>query len=115
MGVAQLAEHRTVAPDVVGSIPISHPSFIRINSPFGPVSVQSAVQPPENWPCAVRFSIELYQPSEPPVAEPIASLVMAAALISLSRVFFPLVASPVPSSESRAAEPYRRVGAVLGR
>jgi hypothetical protein len=25
VGVAQLAEHRTVAPDVVGSIPISHP------------------------------------------------------------------------------------------
>ena len=27
VGVAQLAEHRTVAPDVVGSIPISHPSY----------------------------------------------------------------------------------------
>ena len=27
VGVAQLAEHRTVAPDVVGSIPIAHPSF----------------------------------------------------------------------------------------
>ncbi len=27
VGVAQLAEHRTVAPDVVGSIPISHPSL----------------------------------------------------------------------------------------
>ena len=27
MGVAQLAEHRTVAPDVVGSIPISHPNL----------------------------------------------------------------------------------------
>jgi hypothetical protein len=26
VGVAQLAEHRTVAPDVVGSIPISHPT-----------------------------------------------------------------------------------------
>jgi hypothetical protein len=26
VGVAQLAEHRTVAPDVVGSIPISHPN-----------------------------------------------------------------------------------------
>ena len=25
VGVAQLAEHRTVAPDVVGSIPITHP------------------------------------------------------------------------------------------
>ena len=28
MGVAQLAEHRTVAPDVVGSIPITHPNLI---------------------------------------------------------------------------------------
>ena len=28
VGVAQLAEHRTVAPDVVGSIPISHPSIL---------------------------------------------------------------------------------------
>jgi hypothetical protein len=27
VGVAQLAEHRTVAPDVVGSIPITHPKF----------------------------------------------------------------------------------------
>ena len=26
VGVAQLAEHRTVAPDVAGSIPVSHPS-----------------------------------------------------------------------------------------
>jgi len=26
VGVAQLAEHRTVAPVVVGSIPISHPN-----------------------------------------------------------------------------------------
>ncbi len=25
VGVAQLAEHRTVAPDVAGSIPVSHP------------------------------------------------------------------------------------------
>ena len=25
MGVAQLVEHRTVAPDVAGSIPVSHP------------------------------------------------------------------------------------------
>ena len=27
MGVAQLAEHRTVAPTVAGSIPVSHPKF----------------------------------------------------------------------------------------
>ena len=26
MGVAQLVEHRTVAPDVAGSIPVSHPN-----------------------------------------------------------------------------------------
>jgi hypothetical protein len=38
VGVAQLAEHRTVAPDVVGSIPITHPiSFKRFSSPhFSP-------------------------------------------------------------------------------
>ena len=27
MGIAQLAEHRTVAPTVAGSIPVSHPIF----------------------------------------------------------------------------------------
>ena len=27
MGIAQLAEHRTVAPAVAGSIPVSHPKF----------------------------------------------------------------------------------------
>src|SRR5207248_5869112 len=32
VGVAQLAEHRTVAPDVVGSIPISHPTAKALNS-----------------------------------------------------------------------------------
>src|SRR5207244_7095948 len=32
VGVAQLAEHRTVAPDVVGSIPISHPILSRLFS-----------------------------------------------------------------------------------
>ena len=29
MGIAQLAEHRTVAPTVAGSIPVSHPRFFR--------------------------------------------------------------------------------------
>ena len=27
VGIAQLAEHRTVAPTVAGSIPVSHPRF----------------------------------------------------------------------------------------
>jgi hypothetical protein len=27
VGIAQLAEHRTVAPTVAGSIPVSHPKF----------------------------------------------------------------------------------------
>ena len=27
VGIAQLAEHRTVAPTVAGSIPVSHPNF----------------------------------------------------------------------------------------
>jgi hypothetical protein len=29
VGVAQLAEHRTVAPVVAGSIPVSHPKSLR--------------------------------------------------------------------------------------
>jgi hypothetical protein len=29
VGIAQLAEHRTVAPTVAGSIPVSHPRFLQ--------------------------------------------------------------------------------------
>jgi hypothetical protein len=34
VGIAQLAEHRTVAPAVAGSIPVSHPKYfgLRLNS-----------------------------------------------------------------------------------
>lgn len=32
VGIAQLAEHRTVAPTVAGSIPVSHPRFFSIPS-----------------------------------------------------------------------------------
>src|SRR5216684_2945757 len=38
VGIAQLAEHRTVAPTVAGSIPVSHPNFLRLNSPHSIVS-----------------------------------------------------------------------------
>ena len=34
VGVAQLAEHRTVAPTVAGSIPVSHPNFQIVRLPF---------------------------------------------------------------------------------
>jgi hypothetical protein len=34
VGIAQLAEHRTVAPTVAGSIPVSHPRFFLEGSPL---------------------------------------------------------------------------------
>ena len=34
VGVAQLAEHRTVAPTVAGSIPVSHPNSSKIGQPW---------------------------------------------------------------------------------
>jgi hypothetical protein len=41
VGIAQLAEHRTVAPTVAGSIPVSHPRFpsplILIRHRFKPI------------------------------------------------------------------------------
>jgi hypothetical protein len=36
VGVAQLAEHRTVAPVVAGSIPVSHPRPLPTLLPFAP-------------------------------------------------------------------------------
>jgi hypothetical protein len=35
VGVAQLAEHRTVAPTVAGSIPVSHPNNLQIRFAAG--------------------------------------------------------------------------------
>jgi hypothetical protein len=32
VGIAQLAEHRTVAPAVAGSIPVSHPNFKKLRN-----------------------------------------------------------------------------------
>src|SRR5260370_8693260 len=34
VGIAQLAEHRTVAPTVAGSIPVSHPRFSCLLNPY---------------------------------------------------------------------------------
>ena len=35
VGIAQLAEHRTVAPTVAGSIPVSHPKFFAVKTLWG--------------------------------------------------------------------------------
>ena len=43
MGIAQLAEHRTVAPTVAGSIPVSHPNF---KNPRETPNRQDASRPP---------------------------------------------------------------------
>ncbi len=46
MGVAQLAEHRTVAPTVAGSIPVSHPNFSVVYVVLPAVSMPFT----EEWP-----------------------------------------------------------------
>ena len=44
VGIAQLVEHRTVAPTVAGSIPVSHPRFIlRTALPVEPSKCLAAV------------------------------------------------------------------------
>jgi hypothetical protein len=43
VGVAQLAEHRTVAPVVAGSIPVSHPKPLPTLLPFAPTFRNGAI------------------------------------------------------------------------
>ena len=42
VGVAQLVERRSVAPNVAGSIPVSHPNLTKFAFPFPPLTHQGS-------------------------------------------------------------------------
>jgi hypothetical protein len=61
VGVAQLAEHRTVAPDVAGSIPVSHPRISPLERPRAPTVLRKNLRRAlhrfriREWPISAAF------------------------------------------------------------
>jgi hypothetical protein len=56
VGIAQLVEHRTVAPTVAGSIPVSHPRIFRWLS-FVSACIRLGATVAAYAPCALAFGL----------------------------------------------------------